>query len=63
MELEKARIKQGTRLQEIDLTRSGRRGSHDSFEVAKQARLVPKIEEANVNEYFAHFERTALSLG
>ena len=43
--------------------RSGRGGSHDSFKVAKQARLVPKFEEANVDEYFAHFERTALNLG
>ena len=39
MELEKARIEQETRLREIDLARSGRGGSHDSFEVAKQ---VPK---------------------
>ena len=38
MELEKARIEQETKLQEIDLARSRRRGSHDSFEVAKQAR-------------------------
>ena len=29
----------------------------------KQARLVPKFEEANVDGYFAHFERTALNLG
>ena len=41
----------------------GREGSHDSFEVTKQARLVPKFEEANVDGYFAHFERTALNLG
>ena len=41
----------------------GRKGSHDSFEVTKQARLVPKFEEANVDGYFAHFERTALNLG
>ena len=38
-------------------------GSHESFEVTKQARLVPNFEEANVDEYFAHFERTALNLG
>ena len=41
----------------------GRKESHDSFEVTKQARLVPKFEEANVDGYFAHFERTALNLG
>ena len=41
----------------------GHEGSHDSFEVTKQARLVPKFEEANVDGYFAHFERTALNLG
>ena len=63
MELEKAKIQQETRLREIDLARRGREGSHDSFEVTKQARLVPKFEEANVDEYFAHFERTALNLG
>ena len=63
MKLEKARIEQETRLREIDLARRGYGGSHDSFEVAKQARLVPKFEEANVDEYFAHFERTALNLG
>ena len=63
MEQEKARIEQETRLREVDLARSGRRGSHDNFEVTKQARLVPKFEEANVDEYFAHFERTALNLG
>ena len=43
--------------------RRGRRRSHDSFEITKQARLTPKFEEANVDEYFAHFERTALNLG
>ena len=63
MELEKARIEQETRLREVDLAKSGRGGSHDSFEVTKQARLVPKFEETNVDEYFAHFERTALNLG
>ena len=63
MELEKAKIQQETRLREVDLAIRGREGSHDSFEVTKQARLVPKFEEANVDGYFAHFERTALSLG
>ena len=63
MELEKARIKQEMRLREVVLARRGRERSHDSFEVTKQARLVPKFEEDNVNEYFAHFERTALNLG
>ena len=63
MELVKARIEQKMRLRKIDLARSGHGGSHDSFEVAKQARLVPKFEEANVDEYFAHFERMALNLG
>ena len=63
MELEKARIEQETMLREMDLARNRRGGSHDSFEVAKQARLVPKFEEANADEYFAHFERTALNLG
>ena len=37
MELEKARIEQETRLREIDLARRGHGGSHDSFEVSKQA--------------------------
>ena len=63
MELEKARIQQETRLREVDLAIRGRKGSHDCFEVTKQARLVPKFEEANVDGYFAHFERTALNLG
>ena len=63
MELEKVSIEQETRLQEIDLAKCGRGGSHDSFDAAKQARLVPKFEEANVDEYFAHYERTALNLG
>ena len=63
MELEKARIEQQTRLREVDLGRRGCCGSHDSFEVTKQARLVPQFEEAYVDEYFAHFERTALNLG
>ena len=62
MELEKARIEQEKRLREIDLVRRRCGGSHDSFEVAKQARLVPKFEEANIDEYFVHFERTALNL-
>ena len=62
-EREKARIEQEARLREIDLARRGHGGSHDSFEVAKQARLVPKFEEANVDEYFAHFAWTALNLG
>ena len=63
MELEKVKIQQETRLREVDLAIRGRKGSHDSFEVTKQARLVPKFEEANVDGYFAHFERTALNLG
>ena len=63
MELEKIKIQQETRLREVDLAIRGRKGSHDSFEVTKQARLVPKFEEANVDGYFAHFERTALNLG
>ena len=63
MELEKAKIQQEMRLREVDLAIRGREGSHDSFEVTKQARLVPKFEEANVDGYFAHFERTALNLG
>ena len=63
MELEKIRIQQETRLREVDLAIRGRKESHDSFEVTKQARLVPKFEEANVDGYFAHFERTALNLG
>ena len=62
IELEIAKIQQETRLREVDLARRGREGSHDSFEMTKQARLVPKFEEANVDEYFAHFERTALNL-
>ena len=63
MEQEKARIEQEMRLREVDLTISRREGSHHSFEVTKQARLVPKFEEANVDEFFAHFERSALNLG
>ena len=63
MELEKIKIQQETRLREVDLAIKGRKESHDSFEVTKQARLVPKFEEANVDGYFAHFERTALNLG
>ena len=63
MELEKIKIRQETRLREVDLAIRGRKESHDSFEVTKQARLVPKFEEANVDGYFAHFERTALNLG
>ena len=63
MELEKVKIQQETRLREVDLAIRGRKESHDSFEVTKQARLVPKFEEANVDGYFAHFERTALNLG
>ena len=56
MELEKIKIQQETRLREVDLAIRGRKESHDSFEVTKQARLVPKFEEANVDGYFAHFE-------
>ena len=63
MELEKIKIQQETRLREVDLAIRGRKESHDSFEVTKQARLVPKFEEANVDGYFAHFEQTALNLG
>ena len=63
MELEKVKIQQETRLREVDLAIRGRKESHDSFEATKQAKLVPKFEEANVDGYFAHFERTALNLG
>ena len=50
MELEKARIEQEMRLREVDSARRGRGRSYDSFEVTRQARLVPKFEEANVDE-------------
>ena len=63
MELGNAKIQQEMRLREVDLVIRGREGSHDSFEVTQQARLVTKFEEANVDGYFAHFERTALNLG
>ena len=43
---QKAKIEQETRLREVDLAIRGRKGSHDSFEVTKQAKLVPKFEEA-----------------
>ena len=46
MELEKAKTVQEMRLRGVDLAKRGREGSHDSFEVSKQARLVPKFEEA-----------------
>ena len=52
MELEKTKIQQETRLWEVDLAIRGREGSHESFEVMKQARLVPKFDEANVDGYF-----------
>ena len=63
IDLEKARIEQETRLRKIDVARREREERHDSFKVAKQAKLVPKFEETHVDEYFAHFERTALNLG
>lgn len=43
--------------------RNERRESHEAFDVAKQVRLVPKFDKANIDEYFAHFEQTAQNLG
>ena len=43
--------------------RTEQRDHHPTFEVTKQARREPQFVEENADEYFAHFERTAVNLG
>ena len=56
LELEKAKMEQEIRLREIRLTEIRREPDRKGFDLAKQVRLVPKIVEANIDEYFPHFE-------
>ena len=61
LELEKARLEQETRRLELELMRTRQRDEHLAFDLTKQARLVPKLVEEYADEYFAHFERTAVN--
>ena len=62
MEIEKARIEQETRLREFSLRQGESYSEGRGFDVAKHVRLVPKFDEENVDQYFSHFEKTAINL-
>ena len=62
LELEKAKIEQEIRLREIRLTEIRQEPDRNRFDLAKQVRLVPKLVEANIDEYFPHFEITATNM-
>ena len=46
-------------LREIRLTKVTQEPDCNGFDLAKQVRLVPKFVEANIDEYFPHFEITS----
>ena len=60
LNFEKTRIEQETRLREVSIARTTQGDNNREFHIRKQVRLLPKFPEATTNEYFAHFERTAL---
>ena len=62
LELEKAKMEQEIRLREIRLTEIRQEPDRKGFDLAKQVRLVPKFVEANIDEYFPHFEITATNM-
>ena len=62
VELEKARLGQETSWLKLELMKTRQRDERFAFDITKQARLVPKFVEENSDEYFAHFERTAVRL-
>ena len=49
-------------LREIRLTEVTQEPDRNGFDLAKQVRLVPKFVEANIHEYFPHFEITATNM-
>lgn len=61
-EIEKARIEQETRFRELDERRELHEARSREFDLAKQVRLVPQFNEADVDKYFQHFEKVASSL-
>lgn len=65
LELEKAKLEQEVRLREIRLAEMARQPGHSDFDLTKlkQVKMVPKFIESNVDEYFHHFENTAVNLG
>ena len=62
LELEKALIKQETRLRELSITRTIQGDNNRDFDIFKQVQLVPKFTEANIDEYFTYFKRIALNM-
>ena len=62
LELEKAKMEQEIRLREIRLTEIRQEPDRKGFDLAKQVRLVPKFVEANIDEYFPHFEIMATNM-
>ena len=61
--IEEARIIQETRLRELELERGTSGSTPSKFDITRHVRLVPHFEETAVDEFFAHFERTAANLG
>ena len=62
LELEKEKMEQEIRLREIRLTEIRQEPDRNGFDLAKQVRLVPEFVEANINEYFPHFEIIATNM-
>ena len=62
MELEKARIEQETRLREISLRHAENVGERQAFDVARYVKLIPRFIDEDVDQYFPHFEKTAVNL-
>ena len=65
-ELEKQRMKHELELKKLEIESSGLRSksspSPENFDVTKQIRLVPPFQEAEVDNYFLHFEKIARNL-
>ena len=62
LEQEKAKMEQEIRLREIRLTEVRQEPDRNGFDLAKQVRLGTKFIEANIDEYFPHFEITATNM-
>ena len=65
LELEKAKLEKQVELAKLDKENQGDNKSSstsDKFNPSKCSHLVPEFDESNVDQFFAHFEKIALSM-
>lgn len=60
-EIEKTRIEQEFKFRELEISRQDIEVRQQGFDLTKQVRLVPKFQEDVIDNYFSHFEKTAIN--